>query len=71
MEFGGTVTRILPIGALVEFMPGRQGLVHISKLSKDFIKDAREVVSEGDVIKVKVAQIDNQGRYNLALAENK
>jgi polyribonucleotide nucleotidyltransferase len=70
-EFDGTVTRILPIGALVEFMPGRQGLVHISKLSKDFIKDAREVVSEGDVIKVKVAQIDNQGRYNLALAENK
>lgn len=70
-EFDGTVTRILPIGALVEFMPGRQGLVHISKLSKDFIKDPREVVSEGDPIKVRVAQIDNQGRYNLALAENK
>ncbi len=70
-EFDGTVTRLLPIGALVEFMPGRQGLVHISKLSKNFIKDPREVVSEGDSLRVKVAQIDNQGRYNLALAENK
>jgi len=70
-EFEGTVTRILPIGALVEFMPGRQGLIHISKLSKDYIKDPREVVSEGDKIKVKVAQVDNQGRYNLALADSK
>ena len=65
--FDGKVTRILPIGAMVEYLPGREGLIHISKLSDKYIKDPREVVSIGEAVKVKVANIDSQGRMNLAL----
>ena len=64
--FVGKVTRILNFGAFVEFAPGKEGLVHISKLDKKRIAKCEDVVSVGDEIKVKVIEIDDQGRINLS-----
>ena len=64
--FVGKVTRILTFGAFVEFAPGKEGLVHISKLDKKRIAKCEDVVSVGDEIKVKVIEIDDQGRINLS-----
>ncbi len=66
-SFEGEVKRILPFGAFVELIPGKEGMVHVSKMGKGFIKDPSEVVKIGQKIKVKVIQIDNQGRINLQL----
>ncbi len=64
--FVGKVTRILTFGAFVEFAPGKEGMVHISKLDKKRIAKCEDVVSVGDEIKVKVIEIDDQGRINLS-----
>ncbi len=66
-EFDGEVKRILPFGAFVEFLPGKEGMVHVSKMGKGFVKDPRDVVKIGQKVKVKVYQIDNMGRINLQL----
>jgi len=60
------VVKIIEIGAFVEFLPGREGLVHISKLENRRVAKVEDVVSEGDVIKVKLMDIDRQGRFNLS-----
>ncbi|MBE6677518.1 MAG: polyribonucleotide nucleotidyltransferase [Ruminococcaceae bacterium] len=64
--FTGKVTRILTFGAFVEFAPGKEGLVHISKLDKKRVGKVEDVVTVGDEIKVKVIEIDDQGRINLS-----
>jgi polyribonucleotide nucleotidyltransferase len=64
-EHEGEVKRILQFGAFVEFLPGKEGLVHVSKMGKGFVKDAHDVFSVGEKILVKVSQIDSQGRINL------
>lgn len=64
--YKGKVTRIIPIGAFVEFAPGVEGLVHISKLEDRRVNKVEDVVSVGDEIWVKVIEIDNQGRINLS-----
>ena len=66
-EFEGEVKRILPFGAFVEILPGKEGLVHVSKRGKGFIRDPGQVVKIGQKVKVKVYQIDNQGRINLQM----
>lgn len=68
-EFEGTVMRILPFGAFVECLPGKEGMVHVSKMGKGFVKDASKVVSVGQKIKVKVYQVDQQGRVNLEMTQ--
>lgn len=65
--FQGKVTRILDFGAMVEVLPGKEGLIHISKLSRGRINKVEDVVRKGDVVQVKVASIDEQGRINLLL----
>ena len=69
----GKVVRIMDFGAFVEIAPGKDGLVHISKLDKQRVEKVEDVVSIGDEIAVKVIEIDRQGRINLsrkdALAE--
>jgi len=65
--FEGEVKRILPFGAFVEFLPGKDGLVHVSRMGRGFIKDPRSVVKIGQKVKVKVTQIDFQGRVNLSI----
>ncbi len=62
----GHVTRLMQFGAFVEFLPGKEGLVHISKLDTQRVKKVEDVVNVGDEIKVKVIEIDKQGRINLS-----
>ncbi len=64
-EYKGKVTRIMNFGAFVEILPGKEGLVHISKLSNKRVKKVEDVVSVGEEIIVKVDEIDKQGRINL------
>jgi polyribonucleotide nucleotidyltransferase len=62
----GKVTRILPFGAFVEILPGKEGLVHISQLADYRVSRVEDVVSIGDEINVMVTEIDSQGRINLS-----
>lgn len=64
--FMGKVARITTFGAFVEILPGKEGLVHISKLDKKRVEKVEDVVSIGDEILVKVTEIDKQGRINLS-----
>ena len=64
--YRGKVVRIMDFGAFVEIAPGKDGLVHISKLDKQRVEKVEDVVSIGDEIVVKVIEIDRQGRINLS-----
>ena len=64
--YKGKVVRIMDFGAFVEIAPGKDGLVHISKLDKSRVEKVEDVVSIGDEIVVKVTEIDRQGRINLS-----
>ena len=64
--YEGTVARIMNFGAFIELGGGKEGLLHISKISKERIKNVEDVLKVGDVIKVKVIEIDDQGRINLS-----
>lgn len=66
-EFEGEVKRILPFGAFVEFLPGKEGMVHVSKMSTQFVNTPTDVVQIGDKVKVRVYEIDDQGRVNLTM----
>ncbi len=62
----GTVTRLMNFGAFVAFLPGKEGLVHISQLAPQRVEKVEDVVKVGDQIMVKVVEIDSQGRINLS-----
>lgn len=64
--YEGTVRRIEKFGAFVEITKGKDGLVHISEIAKERIKEVEDVLALGDKIKVKVIEIDRQGRINLS-----
>ena len=64
--YRGKVVKIMNFGAFVEIAPGKDGLVHISKLDKSRVEKVEDVVSVGDEIVVKVMEIDDQGRINLS-----
>ncbi|MBD2605056.1 polyribonucleotide nucleotidyltransferase [Scytonema hofmannii FACHB-248] len=61
----GQVTRIIPIGAFVEFLPGKEGMIHISQLADYRVGKVEDEVAVGDEVIVKVREIDNKGRINL------
>ena len=63
--YRGKVTRIIPIGAFVELLPGKEGMVHISKFSKERVEKMEDVVKVGDELLVKVLNIDEKHRVNL------
>ena len=67
--YTGTVTRIIPIGAFVEIAPGKEGLVHISKLANKRVEQVEDVVSVGDVVTVKFLGTDEKGRLNLSMKD--
>ncbi|OGR03938.1 MAG: polyribonucleotide nucleotidyltransferase [Deltaproteobacteria bacterium RIFOXYA12_FULL_61_11] len=67
--YSGKVVRVADFGAFVEIMPGVDGLVHISHLAEGRVKTVRDVVTEGDVINVKVIEIDRMGKIRLSLKE--
>ncbi|MCI7145572.1 MAG: polyribonucleotide nucleotidyltransferase [Clostridiales bacterium] len=64
--YDGKVTRIMNFGAFVEILPGKEGLVHISKIAKERIDKVEDVLNVGDEVRVKVIEIDSQGRINLS-----
>lgn len=64
--YDGKVTRIMNFGAFVELLPGKEGLVHISQLANERVEKVEDVVQVGDSLKVKVMEIDRQGRVNLS-----
>jgi len=64
--FDATVTKVMQFGAFVEILPGQEGLVHVSELDTNFVKNVEDVVKEGDKFKVKVLKIDEKGRINLS-----
>jgi polyribonucleotide nucleotidyltransferase len=63
--FVGRVTRVIPIGAFVEFLPGKEGMIHISQLADYRVGKVEDEVSIGDEVIVKVREIDNKNRINL------
>ena len=64
--FNAKVTRIMNFGAFAEILPGQEGLIHISELSEQRVEKVEDIVKVGDVIPVKVKEIDSQGRINLS-----
>ena len=64
--YEGKVTRIIPIGAFVEFAPGKEGLVHISKLANYRVEKVEDICAVGDTMKVKFLGVDEKGRMNLS-----
>lgn len=67
--YEGKVARIMQFGAFVEFAPGKDGMIHISKLSKNRVEKVTDVVNIGDVVKCEVIKIDDKGRVDLKLIE--
>jgi len=66
-EYDGKVTRVEAYGCFVEFLPGKQGLVHVSRMSKDYVQDATSLVKEGDTVHVYVKGVDDMGRTDLSM----
>lgn len=64
--YDATVKKVMNFGAFVEFMPGKEGLVHVSELSTSYVKEVEKVVKVGDQFKVKLVEIDKMGRLNLS-----
>lgn len=67
--YEGTVVRIMNFGAFVELAPNKDGMVHISKLAPQRVEKVEDVVNIGDVVKVKVLEVDKMGRINLSLKD--
>ena len=68
-EFEGVIARIITIGAFMELTPNKDGMIHISKLSKERVEKVEDVVNIGDKVKVKVIKIDDKGRIDLRLIQ--
>ena len=67
--YEGKVAKIMDFGAFVSVTPNQDGLVHISQISQERVNNVRDVLSEGDVVKVKVLEIDKQGRVKLTMKD--
>jgi len=65
--FEGIVKRIVTFGAFVEIVPGKEGLVHVSEMSDEYVKDPSDVVELGQKVKVNVKEVDEHGRINLSM----
>ena len=70
-EYEGVVTRTTQFGAFVEVVPGKEGMIHISKLSKERVEKVEDVVKVGDKVLVKTIKIDEKGRVDMKLIEKK
>ncbi len=67
--YEGKVVRLMDFGAFVTILPGKDGLVHISQISDERVENVSDKLSEGDVVRVKVLEIDRQGRVRLSMKE--
>jgi polyribonucleotide nucleotidyltransferase len=68
-SYEGKVARLMDFGAFVTILPGKDGLVHISQISDERVEKVSDKLSEGDVVMVKVLEIDRQGRVRLSMKE--
>jgi polyribonucleotide nucleotidyltransferase len=66
-EFEGEVKRILPFGAFVEILPGKEGMVHVSQMSTGYVNNPEEVVKIGQKVHVRVMEVDDMHRINLSM----
>jgi polyribonucleotide nucleotidyltransferase len=66
-EYDGEVKRLMAFGAFVEFLPGKEGLVHVSQMSTDFVGSPADIVKIGDKVHIRVLEIDDQHRVNLTM----
>ena len=67
--YEGKVARLMDFGAFVTILPGRDGLVHISQISNERVERVSDKLHEGDVIRVKVLEVDRQGRIRLSMRD--
>jgi polyribonucleotide nucleotidyltransferase len=67
--YDGVVASVMPYGAFVDIKPGVAGLVHVSEMSDEFVKDVNSIVSEGDKVKVKLIGIDKEGKLKLSMKQ--
>jgi len=67
--YDGTVTKLMDFGAIVTFLPGKTGLVHISQIANERIANVADKLAEGQVVRVKVLEIDRQGKIRLSMKE--
>ncbi len=67
--YEGTVKRVVDFGAFIEYLPGKEGLCHISKISQRRINSVSDVLKEGDKVKVRIIEIDKMGRVNLSIKD--
>ena len=67
--YEGKVVRLMDFGAFVSILPGRDGLVHISQISNERVERVADVLNEGDVVRVKVIEVDRQGRVRLSMKD--
>ena len=67
--YAGTVRKIVDFGAFVEIMPGTDGLLHISQIANERIRDVRDVLKEGEQVRVKVLEVDRSGKIRLSRRE--
>ena len=65
--YEGKIAKIMDFGAFVTILPGKDGLVHVSQISSDRVEKVSDVLKEGDVVKVKVLEVDKQGRIRLSM----
>ena len=65
--YEGSVVRILDFGAIVNVLPGRDGLLHVSQIANERVEKVTDYVNEGDVVKVKVLETDDRGRIRLSM----
>lgn len=65
--YDGKVVKLMDFGAFVEFMPGQEGLVHVSQISEERVEKVADVLKEGQAVQVKLMEIDSQGRKNLSM----
>jgi len=65
--YEGTVLRLLDFGAIVQVLPGKDGLLHISQIAKERVNQVSDYVKEGQVVKVKVLEADDKGRLRLSM----
>jgi len=65
----GKVTGVMPFGAFVSLPDGKSGLVHISEITKEYVKDINDYIKQGDTVKYKVLDIDKNGKINLSIRQ--
>jgi polyribonucleotide nucleotidyltransferase len=69
--YKGTVVKIMEFGAFVNILPGVDGMVHVSEMAEKRVENPRDIVSEGDIVDVKLVAIDERGRLNLSMKKAK